>query len=48
MGSLSIFYAQFKRRTFDVLNQMQTSLNKGFCSLALDLAHEKFYVWTGT
>ena len=37
-------WAQFKRRTFHVPNQMQISLNKGFCSLTLDSAHEKFDV----
>ena len=39
---------QFKRRTFHVPNQMQISLNKGFCLLTLDSAHEKFDVWTGS
>ena len=37
--------AQFKRRTFHVPNRMQISLNKGFCSLTLHSAHEKFDVW---
>ena len=39
--------AQFKHQTLHVLNQMQISLNKGFCSLTLDLAHEMFDVSTG-
>ena len=39
--------AQLKRRTFHVPNQMQISLNKGFCSLTLDSANEKLDIWTG-
>ena len=36
--------AQFKRGTFQVPNQMQINLSKGFCSLTLDSTHEKFDV----
>ena len=32
---------KFKRRSSYALNLMQMSLNKGFCSFTLGLAHEK-------
>ena len=43
---IHVSQGQFKRRTFHEPNLMQISLNKGFCSLTLDSAHEKFDVRT--
>ena len=42
-----LIYAQFKRRTFHVLNLMQMSENNRFSSLALESADEKFDVSNG-